>query len=71
MASNGMATQASFAPNEVLEAMLTMRSSDTSRKSKAHEYLESFQKSVRIVLAPQLCYSTPSVGISNSWQANS
>lgn len=43
MAANG---QPVFAPSEVLEAMLTMRSSDTSRKMKAHSYLESFQKSM-------------------------
>jgi hypothetical protein len=46
MTSNGMATQATFPPSQVLEAMLTMRSSDTEQKKKAHAFLESFQKSV-------------------------
>ncbi|ORY62926.1 exportin 1-like protein [Pseudomassariella vexata] len=45
MASNGLADTAAFASSQVLEAMLTMRSSDSDRKKKAHEYLESFQKS--------------------------
>ncbi|KAI1849307.1 hypothetical protein JX265_012132 [Neoarthrinium moseri] len=43
MASNG--AQAAFPPDQVLEAMLTMRSSETERKKKAHEFLEHFQKS--------------------------
>ncbi|KAI0132127.1 exportin 1-like protein [Xylariales sp. AK1849] len=43
MASNGLGTQ--FPPSQVLEAMMTMRSSDTDRKKKAHEFLETFQKS--------------------------
>ena len=44
MATNG--TPQAFAPGEVLQAMQTMRGSDTDKKKKAHEYLESFQKSV-------------------------
>ena len=44
MATNG--THQAFAPGEVLQAMQTMRGSDSDKKKKAHEYLESFQKSV-------------------------
>lgn len=44
MASNG--AQAAFPPEQVLEAMLTMRSNDVDRKKKAHKFLEEFQKSV-------------------------
>lgn len=44
MATNG--TQQAFTPDEVFQAMQTMRGSDTDKKKKAHEYLESFQKSV-------------------------
>lgn len=43
MASNG--AQAAFPPEQVLEAMLTMRSNDADRKKKAHKFLEEFQKS--------------------------
>lgn len=43
MASNG--AQAAFPPEQVLEAMLTMRSNDVDRKKKAHKFLEEFQKS--------------------------
>ncbi|EMR66128.1 putative exportin 1-like protein [Eutypa lata UCREL1] len=43
MATNG--TQQAFTPDEVFQAMQTMRGSDTDKKKKAHEYLESFQKS--------------------------
>ncbi|KAI1079480.1 exportin 1-like protein [Whalleya microplaca] len=43
MATNG--AQQAFAPEEVLQAMLTMRGGDSDKKKKAHEYLESFQKS--------------------------
>jgi transportin-3 len=50
MATNGLGNPAAFAPSEVLEAMMTMRSSDSIRKKKAHEYLEEFQKSVRLDL---------------------
>lgn len=44
MATNG--TQQAFSPDEVFQAMQTMRGSDLEKKKKAHEYLESFQKSV-------------------------
>jgi transportin-3 len=44
MASNG--TQAAYPPEQVLQAMLTMRGSDTERKKTAHKFLEGFQKSV-------------------------
>lgn len=44
MASNG--AHAAFPPEQVLEAMLTMRSNDADRKKKAHKFLEEFQKSV-------------------------
>lgn len=45
MAENGAA---GFAP--VIEALSTMQSNaDRSKKSQAHEYLEKFQKSVRIL----------------------
>ncbi|KAK7757723.1 Nuclear import receptor [Diatrype stigma] len=43
MATNG--TQQAFTPDEVFQAMQTMRGSDLEKKKKAHEYLESFQKS--------------------------
>ncbi|KAI2621125.1 ARM repeat-containing protein [Hypoxylon sp. NC1633] len=43
MAANG--TRQTFGPDEVLQAMLTMRGGDSDKKKKAHEYLESFQKS--------------------------
>ncbi|KAI0012954.1 exportin 1-like protein [Xylariaceae sp. FL0662B] len=43
MAANG--AQTAFAPEEVLQAMLTMRGGDSDKKKKAHEYLEGFQKS--------------------------
>ncbi|KAH9883747.1 exportin 1-like protein [Xylariomycetidae sp. FL2044] len=43
MATNG--GHQSFAPDEVLQAMLTMRGGDSEKKKKAHQYLESFQKS--------------------------
>ncbi|KAI5918622.1 exportin 1-like protein [Camillea tinctor] len=43
MATNG--SQQAFAPEDVLQAMLTMRGGDSDKKKKAHEYLESFQKS--------------------------
>ena len=45
MASNG--AQEAFTPTDVLAAVMTMRGSDGSAKTKAHEYLELFQKSVR------------------------
>ena len=44
MATNGV--QQAFTPEEVFQAMQTMRGSDSEKKKKAHEYLESFQKSV-------------------------
>jgi transportin-3 len=44
MASNG--AQEAFAPADVLAAVMTMRGADTTAKTKAHEYLERFQKSV-------------------------
>ncbi|KAI2607600.1 ARM repeat-containing protein [Hypoxylon fragiforme] len=44
MATNGGA-QPAFGPDEVLQAMLTMRGGDSEKKKKAHEYLELFQKS--------------------------
>ncbi|KAL7628104.1 Nuclear import receptor [Parahypoxylon ruwenzoriense] len=43
MAANG--AQRTFGPDEVLQAMLTMRGGDSNKKMEAHEYLESFQKS--------------------------
>lgn len=49
MASNGLGADAAFPPSQVLEAMLTMRSSDNERKKKAHEFLEGFQKSVGFI----------------------
>ncbi|RYP41784.1 hypothetical protein DL767_000800 [Monosporascus sp. MG133] len=39
------ATQQAFTPDSVFQAMQTMRGSETEKKKKAHEYLESFQKS--------------------------
>lgn len=45
MATNG--TQEAFAPSDVLGAVMTMRSGEQESKTKAHEYLERFQKSVR------------------------
>ncbi|KAF7561706.1 hypothetical protein G7046_g2434 [Stylonectria norvegica] len=43
MASNG--AQEAFAPNDVLAAVMTMRSGEQEAKKQAHEYLERFQKS--------------------------
>ncbi|KAI1373670.1 ARM repeat-containing protein [Hypoxylon crocopeplum] len=43
MATNG--AQQAFGPDQVLQAMLTMRGGDSDKKRTAHEYLESFQKS--------------------------
>lgn len=45
MATNG--TQEAFAPSDVLGAVMTMRNGEQETKTKAHEYLERFQKSVR------------------------
>lgn len=45
MAANG--EQDSFSPEDVLTAVATMRSGEQEAKKKAHQYLESFQKSVR------------------------
>ena len=45
MATNG--AHDAFAPSDVLAAVMTMRSGEQDAKKKAHEYLESFQKSVR------------------------
>lgn len=47
MAANGVGSHEAFLPSEVLQAVLTMRSSDAESKKKAAAYLESFQKSVR------------------------
>lgn len=44
MASNG--TQEKFSPSDVLAAVRTMRTGEKETKTKAHEYLERFQKSV-------------------------
>ncbi|KXJ92412.1 exportin 1-like protein [Microdochium bolleyi] len=43
MAANG--SHQAFTPEDVLQAMVTMRGGDTDKKKRAHEYLESFQKS--------------------------
>lgn len=48
MASNG--SEEAFAPSDVLGAVMTMRGGEQESKKKAHEYLERFQKSVRIKL---------------------
>ena len=45
MATNG--GQESFAPDDVLGAVMTMRNGEQETKKKAHAYLERFQKSVR------------------------
>ena len=45
MATNG--NQETFAPDDVLAAVMTMRGGEPESKKKAHEYLERFQKSVR------------------------
>lgn len=45
MATNG--DQQAFAPTDVLAAVLTLRGGEQQAKEKAHEYLQSFQKSVR------------------------
>jgi len=39
-------SQQAFTPEDVLQAMVTMRGGDTDKKKRAHEYLEGFQKSV-------------------------
>lgn len=44
MAANGV--QPAFAPSDVLAAVMTMRSGEQDDKTKAHHYLERFQKSV-------------------------
>ena len=49
MASNGAAD--SFTTPNVLQAMLTMRSGDSSGKKAAMDYLQKFQKSVSCALA--------------------
>lgn len=46
MATNG--AQESFAPDDVLGAVMTMRNGEQETKKKAHAYLERFQKSVRV-----------------------
>lgn len=46
MASNG--AQDVFTPSDVLMAVTTMRTGEKETKIKAHEYLERFQKSVRL-----------------------
>ena len=46
MAANG--EQDNFSPGDVLSALTTMKSGEQEAKKKAHQYLESFQKSVRI-----------------------
>ncbi|KAJ6447050.1 mRNA transport regulator [Purpureocillium lavendulum] len=43
MATNG--SQESFAPSDVLAAVMTMRTGEQDSKTKAHHYLERFQKS--------------------------
>jgi len=45
MAANGSGPQQAYAP--VLTAMATMRDGQREQKKAAHQYLESFQKSVR------------------------
>ena len=49
MASNGAAD--GFTTPNVLQAMLTMRSGDSSNKKVAMDYLQRFQKSVGCALA--------------------
>lgn len=49
MASNGAAD--GFTTPNVLQAMLTMRSGDSSTKKAAMDYLQKFQKSVSCALA--------------------
>jgi transportin-3 len=46
MAANG--EQGNFSPADVLSALTTMKSGEQEAKKKAHQYLENFQKSVRI-----------------------
>lgn len=43
MATNG--APESFAPPDVLAAVMTMRTGEPEAKKQAHEYLERFQKS--------------------------
>jgi transportin-3 len=45
MTANGSGPQQAFAP--VLSAMSTMRDGQREQKKAAHQFLESFQKSVR------------------------
>lgn len=47
MATNG--TPDSFAPPDVLAAVMTMRGGEAEAKKSAHAYLERFQKSVRTI----------------------
>jgi transportin-3 len=51
MSSNGV--QDAFTPSHVLAAVRTMRTGEKETKTKAHEYLERFQKSVRQTLLTQ------------------
>lgn len=55
MASNGAAD--GFTTPNVLQAMLTMRSGDSSTKKAAMDYLQNFQKSVScaVTLPSLLC----------------
>lgn len=46
MASGG--AQEAVTPSDVLAAVMTMRTGEKETKLKAHEYLERFQKSVRL-----------------------
>lgn len=46
MTANGAGPQQAFTP--VLAAMATMRDGQREQKKAAHEFLESFQKSVRL-----------------------
>ncbi|EFY92717.1 Importin-beta domain containing protein [Metarhizium acridum CQMa 102] len=52
MASN--ATQETFSPSDVLAAVRTMRTGEKETKTKAHEYLERFQKSITYDLTTQV-----------------
>lgn len=54
MAANG--SQQAFTPEDVLQAMVTMRGGDTDKKKRAHEYLEGFQKSVSSCPTPRGAY---------------
>lgn len=56
-----------FTPDNILQAMLTMRSPDREKKKVAMEYLDKFQKSVRCYYRPSSRQQTNSVVFACRW----